>query len=179
MELRPKFKKYPLRQTKQAARGFYGLNYISIFVDVILTDIDMRSKRIRHSILELAAISEGKTIQQTLKDSLDLARRAEALGYERFWLAEHHNAQNIASVATSVLIGYIAKGIELFPNNQVKVFNRWGNVVYEARHYNNQDIAFRGEDSGRLGGGDAPETTYYFLITVEGLKPITGYVIMK
>jgi hypothetical protein len=40
----------------------------------------------------------------------DLARKAEKLGYERFWLAEHHNAHNIASSATSVLIGYIAGG---------------------------------------------------------------------
>lgn len=70
----------------------------------------MRLKTTRYSILELAAISEGKTIQATLKDSLDLARQAEHLGYQRFWLAEHHNAQNIASSATSVLIGYIAEG---------------------------------------------------------------------
>jgi luciferase family oxidoreductase group 1 len=69
-----------------------------------------RSKEIRYSILELAAISEGKTIYTTLKDSLDLAQKAEHLGYERFWLAEHHNAQNIASSATSVLISYIAGG---------------------------------------------------------------------
>lgn len=68
------------------------------------------SKNIRYSILELATISAGKSIQATLKDSLDLAQKAESLGYERFWLAEHHNAQNIASSATSVLIGYIAGG---------------------------------------------------------------------
>lgn len=67
-------------------------------------------KRIRYSILELAAISEGKSISDTLKDSLDLAQRAEELGYERFWLAEHHNSINIASSAPSVLIGYIAGG---------------------------------------------------------------------
>ncbi len=67
-------------------------------------------KKVRYSILELAAISEGKSISDTLKDSLDLARRADALGYERFWLAEHHNAQNIASSATAVLIGHIAGG---------------------------------------------------------------------
>lgn len=70
----------------------------------------MHLKKTRYSILELAAISEGKTIQATLRDSLELAQKAEALGYERFWLAEHHNAQNIASSATSVLIGYIAEG---------------------------------------------------------------------
>jgi luciferase family oxidoreductase group 1 len=70
----------------------------------------IRSKKFRYSILELAAISEGKSIHETLKDSLHLAQKAEGLGYERFWLAEHHNAHNIASSATSVLIGYIAAG---------------------------------------------------------------------
>lgn len=68
------------------------------------------TKKTRYSILELAAISEGKAVHDTLSDSLDLARKAERLGYERFWLAEHHNAHNIASSATSVLIGYIAGG---------------------------------------------------------------------
>lgn len=70
----------------------------------------VRSNNTRYSILELATISEGKSIHETLKDSLDLANKAEDLGYERFWLAEHHNAHNIASSATSVLIGYIAGG---------------------------------------------------------------------
>lgn len=69
-----------------------------------------RFRKIRYSILELATIPEGKSVQETLKDSLHLAQKAEDLGYERFWLAEHHNAHNIASSATSVLIGYIAGG---------------------------------------------------------------------
>ena len=70
----------------------------------------IRSNKTRYSILELATISEGKSVHDTLRDSLDLAQKAENLGYERFWLAEHHNAHNIASSATSVLIGYIAGG---------------------------------------------------------------------
>lgn len=72
----------------------------------------IHSKKVRYSILELAAISEGKSVYDTLKDSLDLARKAEDLGYERFWLAEHHNAHNIASSATAVLIGHIAAGTQ-------------------------------------------------------------------
>jgi luciferase family oxidoreductase group 1 len=43
---------------------------------------------------------------------LDLARRAEALGYKRFWLAEHHNMRGIASAATAVLVGHVAGGTE-------------------------------------------------------------------
>lgn len=60
------------------------------------------------SILELATIAEGKSIQETFSNSADLARKAEEWGYKRFWLAEHHNMVTVASSATSVLIGYIA-----------------------------------------------------------------------
>jgi len=62
------------------------------------------------SVLDLAPVVEGKTPADTLKNSLDLARKVEYLGYKRFWLAEHHNMPGIASSATSVLIGYIAGG---------------------------------------------------------------------
>ncbi|KAA9325608.1 LLM class flavin-dependent oxidoreductase [Adhaeribacter soli] len=69
--------------------------------------------QIPYSLLELAIISNGKTVAETFETSLDLARKAEELGYSRFWLAEHHNAISIASSATAVLIGYIAGGTKL------------------------------------------------------------------
>ena len=62
------------------------------------------------SVLDLVLILSGKTISKALENSLDLARHAEGLGYKRYWLAEHHNMEGIASSATSVLIGYIAGG---------------------------------------------------------------------
>lgn len=62
------------------------------------------------SLLDLATITEGNTPADAFRNSLDLARKAEFLGYNRFWLAEHHNMESIASAATSVLIGYIAGG---------------------------------------------------------------------
>lgn len=65
-------------------------------------------KNIAYSILDLAIVSSGVTIEQTFKNSVDLAQRAEEMGYSRFWLAEHHNMVHVASVATSVLIGHIA-----------------------------------------------------------------------
>lgn len=64
----------------------------------------------RYSILELDVISEGSNPSETFKKSLELAQKAEELGYHRFWLAEHHNAPAIACSATSVLIAYIAGG---------------------------------------------------------------------
>jgi luciferase family oxidoreductase group 1 len=68
----------------------------------------MFKQRIQYSILELAVVSQGQTFKQTLNNSLSVAREAEALGYKRIWYAEHHNSDNIASSATSLLIGYIA-----------------------------------------------------------------------
>ena len=52
------------------------------------------------SVLDLAYIGEGFTPADALHNALDLARHAEAAGYERFWLAEHHNLAGIASAAT-------------------------------------------------------------------------------
>lgn len=65
-------------------------------------------KETRFSILELAPIRNDKTVQFSLHHALELAQHAEKLGYERLWLAEHHNMDGIASSATAVLLGYIA-----------------------------------------------------------------------
>jgi luciferase family oxidoreductase group 1 len=62
------------------------------------------------SILDLVPIRVGSTPREALHDSLDLARHAERLGYQRYWVAEHHNMTGIASAATSVVIGYLAEG---------------------------------------------------------------------
>lgn len=67
-------------------------------------------KDIPFSLLELASVREGSTISETLADSLCYAQAAEKLGFNRFWLAEHHNMEGIASSATAVLIGHIAGG---------------------------------------------------------------------
>ncbi len=62
------------------------------------------------SILDLSPIVEGASAADALRNSLELARAAEALGYRRFWLAEHHNMPGIASAATAVVIAYVAGG---------------------------------------------------------------------
>jgi len=62
------------------------------------------------SVLDLAPIVQGGSAAQALAHSLDLARHAEALGYQRFWLAEHHNMPGVASAATAVVIGHVAAG---------------------------------------------------------------------
>lgn len=62
------------------------------------------------SVLDLAPITEGSDAAQSFRNTLDLARHAERLGYRRFWLAEHHGMPGIASAATAVLIGHVAAG---------------------------------------------------------------------
>lgn len=64
------------------------------------------------SVLDLSIVVEGASPGDALRSSLDLARHAERLGYNRYWVAEHHNMPGIASAATSVVIGLIAGGTE-------------------------------------------------------------------
>ncbi len=64
------------------------------------------------SILDLAVVTEGSSARVAIQNSRLLAQKAEALGYHRFWMAEHHNMENIASSATSVLLGHIADATE-------------------------------------------------------------------
>jgi luciferase family oxidoreductase group 1 len=62
------------------------------------------------SVLDLSPILQGGDAAGALKNSLDLARHAETWGFNRYWVAEHHNMPGIASAATSVVIGHIAGG---------------------------------------------------------------------
>jgi luciferase family oxidoreductase group 1 len=62
------------------------------------------------SVLDLSPIVEGGTAADALRNTLDLARHTEKLGYTRYWLAEHHNMTGIASAATAVVIGHVAAG---------------------------------------------------------------------
>lgn len=68
--------------------------------------------RVPISILDLAAVGEHETIAESFAGSVELARLAERLGYERVWYAEHHNISSIASSATAVLIAHVAAHTE-------------------------------------------------------------------
>jgi luciferase family oxidoreductase group 1 len=63
---------------------------------------------IRLSVLDLAPVPSGSSAGVALRNSIDLARHVERLGYYRYWVAEHHNMPGIASSAPAVLIGHIA-----------------------------------------------------------------------
>src|SRR5882672_8242500 len=66
--------------------------------------------RIPFSVLDLSPITLGGDAGRSLRNSLDLAQHAEAWGYRRFWLAEHHNMPGVASAATAVVVGHVAAG---------------------------------------------------------------------
>ena len=65
---------------------------------------------IPYSVLDLVPVPEGSHPAESFRRSLDLAQHAERWGYQRYWLAEHHNMPGIASAATAVLIGHLAGG---------------------------------------------------------------------
>jgi luciferase family oxidoreductase group 1 len=60
------------------------------------------------SVLDLSPVAAGTTVGQALRQTTELARRAEELGYRRFWVAEHHNMPAIASSAPAVLLAHLA-----------------------------------------------------------------------
>jgi luciferase family oxidoreductase group 1 len=64
------------------------------------------------SVLDLSPIVSGSDAGAALRNTIDLARHTEGLGYHRYWLAEHHNMPGIASSATAVLIGHVAAATE-------------------------------------------------------------------
>lgn len=73
-----------------------------------LKNMSKQLNDIKFSVLDLAPVVEGGTVQESFKNTVELAQHTEQLGYHRFWLAEHHNMPGIASSATSVLIGHVA-----------------------------------------------------------------------
>jgi luciferase family oxidoreductase group 1 len=122
----------------------------------------MNKKNIACSILELAIVSEGETMRQTLKNSVTLAQKAEEYNYKRFWFAEHHNSSHIGSSATSILIDHVAQntntirvgsgGIMLPNHSPLIIAEQFGTL---AQLYPNRiDLGV-----GRAAGTD-PQTAY-------------------
>lgn len=67
-------------------------------------------KNIKYSVLDLAVVRKGDSLNETFQNTLECAKITEDLGYTRYWLSEHHNMENVASSATSILIGFVASG---------------------------------------------------------------------
>ena len=68
----------------------------------------MPARPVALSVLDLSPVAAGSSGAISLRNSLDLARLADRLGYTRYWVAEHHNLPSIASSAPDIMIGQIA-----------------------------------------------------------------------
>ena len=74
------------------------------------------------------------------------------------------------------------EGIEGFQDNNVKVFNRWGNMIFDREGYDNEEVTWVGQSEGALVlmGSEVPDGTYFYLVDLkDGEKPLRGYVIVK
>jgi luciferase family oxidoreductase group 1 len=109
-----------------------------------------------YSLLDLAPIIEGETAAQALQNSRRLAHIAEAAGYKRYWLAEHHNSTGIASAATSVAIGYVAEGTKTIEVGAAGVMLPNHSPLVIAEHYGTLESLYPGRIN--LGLGRAPGT---------------------
>ncbi|MEQ9426496.1 MAG: Ig-like domain-containing protein [Cyclobacteriaceae bacterium] len=78
---------------------------------------------------------------------------------------------------------WIIPGIENYPNNKIQVFNRWGNIVYETKGYDNSSNVWFSQTNSTLiiGGNQVPDGTYFYLIDLkeEGHEPFSGFVVVS
>ncbi|GGS17548.1 FMN-linked alkanal monooxygenase [Actinokineospora fastidiosa] len=147
------------------------------------------------SVLDLAPVPSGSTETAALRDSLELARVTEDLGYHRFWVAEHHNMPGIASSAPAVLLAHVAmvtttmrigSGGVMLPNHApLVVAEQFG--MLEALHPGRVDLGIGrapGTDqataralrrtTGPLSADDFPEQLAELVGYFTGTGPITA-----
>jgi luciferase family oxidoreductase group 1 len=123
------------------------------------------------SVLDVSPVSSGSNGPRALRNTLELARLADRLGYERYWLAEHHNLPSIASSAPEIMIGHVASvtkrirvgagGIMLPNHAPIKVAEIFR--VLEALHPGRIDLGI-----GRAPGTD-PVTAMALRRSTDGL----------
>lgn len=71
---------------------------------------EQKHSNISFSVLDLVPVVQGSSHRTAMENSLSLAQHVEKLGFKRFWISEHHNAESLVSSATPLLIGYVAEG---------------------------------------------------------------------
>src|SRR3954452_19852268 len=113
------------------------------------------------SILDLAPISSGSDAGQALRNTVDLAKRAESAGYHRYWVAEHHFAAGVASAAPAVLIGLIAAATDRIRVGSGAVQVGYSTAVQVVEQFGLLDAVSPGRldlGLGRSGGPPGPVT---------------------
>ena len=119
-----------------------------------------------YSVLDLATVIEGKTAADTFKNSLDLAQHVEGWGFNRYWLAEHHNMIAVASSATSVVIGHIAGGTKTIRVGSGGIMLPNHSPLVIAEQFGTLESLFPGRID--LGLGRAPGTDQLTAMAIRG-----------
>ena len=118
------------------------------------------------SVLDLSPVTTGSSGPQALRNSIDLARLADRLGFTRYWVAEHHNMPNIASSAPDIMIGQIAAATEHMRVGSGGVMLPNHAPLQVAERYKVLEALFPGRID--LGLGRAP-----------GTDPVTSYALRR
>jgi len=116
------------------------------------------------SVLDLAPIVEGATARDALRNTLDLAQHVERWGYERFWLAEHHNSIGIASAATAVVIAHVAAGTSTIRVGAGGIMLPNHSPLVIAEQFGTLEALYPGRID--LGLGRAPGTDYRAMLAL-------------
>jgi luciferase family oxidoreductase group 1 len=119
-----------------------------------------------YSVLDLATVIEGKTPADTFRHSLDLAQHVEDWGFNRYWLAEHHNMISVASSATSVVIGHIAGGTKKIRVGSGGIMLPNHSPLVIAEQFGTLESLFTGRID--LGLGRAPGTDQVTAMAIRG-----------
>src|SRR6186713_3292262 len=134
------------------------------------------------SVLDLVPVREGSTASVAMRESVELARLCERLGYRRYWFAEHHSMTSIGSSAPEVLIGHIASatsrirvgsGGVMLPNHAplriAELFH-----TLEALHPDRIDLGVARAAPVRCGAvsGSAPRVAFALRAIVSDRSPV-------
>jgi len=77
---------------------------------------------------------------------------------------------------------WVIQGITRFPNNEVQIFNRWGNLVFQVTGYNNTTKVWQGQSTEGIvfGKNEVPDGAYFYVINLgDGSKRLSGYVVIR
>lgn len=128
---------------------------------------------LKYSVLDLASIVKGDDISKTFEKSVKSAQKAESLGYTRYWFSEHHNFPNVASAATSILIGHVASQTKTLRLGSGGIMLPNHTTLSIAEQFGTLDGLYPGRID--LGLGRAPGTDSYTASILRRNQPEGNY----
>jgi len=128
---------------------------------------------LKYSVLDLATIVKGDDIAKTFEKSVRAAQKVEDLGYTRYWFSEHHNFPNVASAATSILIGHVASQTKTLRLGSGGIMLPNHTTLSVAEQFGTLDGLYPGRID--LGLGRAPGTDSYTASILRRNQPESNY----